>query len=82
MLSRKLLLLDIRTTTYHFFVIVCLVVQLKAFDWERVTWFCHNRNQGKKLTRRDAITFAALVSNVDVKNMGNCENCNKKLMFL
>ena len=34
------------------------------------------------VTLRAAITVKAVsISNVDVKNMGNCENSNEKLMF-
>ena len=37
-LPRELLVLDIRTTTYYFFVIACLVVQPKASGWAHVAW--------------------------------------------
>ena len=32
--------------------------------------------------RRDVIAVAALLCNVELKNIGNCMNSNKKLMFL
>ena len=76
-------MLDIRTTTYHFFVIVCLAVQPKAPGWAHAAWSWHKCSQDKnKLTQRDTINVATLISNVDVMNRGYCEKSNEKLMFL
>ena len=59
------------------------IVQPKASGWAHVTWSWHKPRQRKnKRTRRDAITLAALISNVGVKNMGDCMNINEKLIFL
>ena len=79
----ELPVLDIRATTYYLFVILCLTVQPKVFGWAHVPWSWHKRSQGKnKLNRRNAITVAALISNVDVENMDICENSNEKLMLV
>ena len=65
--------------SYCFFVVVCPFVQTKVSGWEDVTWYWHKRSQGKsKLIQTNAFTVAALISNVDVKNMGNFENSNEK----
>ena len=67
-------MLNIRTTTYYFLVIVCLFVRSKPSAWTHITWYWHKRSHAKSnLTQNDSKLSCnnsrAPISNVDVKNI-------------
>ena len=80
---KDLPVLDIWTTIHYFFVIVCLFAIPKASGWAHVTWSWVLAARKKQTNpKRCSYGCSTLISDVVVKNMGDCGNSNEKLTFL
>ena len=78
-------LLNIKLTPYEFLVVVCLFYNLKHLDGSMlpdpgIQYTQPSKEQAN--TNRCRCSYIAHISNVEFKNVDNCEDSNEKLMLL